>query len=596
MFRNYLFTTFIMFASLALYAQTIFINEIHYDNAGEDVNEGVEIAASAGVDLSCYEIHFYNGSNSTVYAVEKLSGIIEDQNDGFGFVWILIETNGFQNGGPDGLALYNSCTESLIQFLSYEGMINAADGPANGTVSENIGVEETNTAEIGTSLQLTGTGSNYDDFVWSPSQPETPGATNVGQSFGESTTNGTTVNIMASNTSYSEAVGEIGIPIQITNVTDNFDVIITIGDGTATIDEDFTRSSEVINIMAADGANQNINASVTLIDDEIEEEAETIVINFEIENAEITLNKSSITITIEDNDAPKIALPQYAIEAVTTENEDGVADSLDVKCQLTGVVQGINLFNAGGLLFTIHDGTAGIGIFNNNTDFEYVVTPGDEITVEGTIDQFNGLTQIAIDALTVNSSENDIQEFKEVNNLSENTESENVLFNGLSITDESRWLGDGSSFNVEFETVNGETVIVRIDNNTPLANIPFSDLGTADATFQVLGIGGQYDSEVPLDEGYQLFPMMVSDVMQVDVGIEEITLDTNINIIQKGANSFRITTVNSIQNIMAFGMNGKTIAVNQNENEFSLTATAKGIYLITFEMDKQTYSTKIFIK
>jgi len=596
MFRNYLFTTFIMFASLALYAQTIFINEIHYDNAGEDVNEGVEIAASAGVDLSCYEIHFYNGSNSSVYAVEKLSGIIEDQNDGFGFVWILIETNGFQNGGPDGLALYNSCTESLIQFLSYEGMINAADGPAIGTVSENIGVEETNTAEIGTSLQLTGTGSNYDDFVWSPSQPETPGATNVGQSFGESTTNGTTVNIMASNTSYSEAVGEIGIPIQITNVTDNFDVIITIGDGTATIDEDFTRSSEVINIMAADGANQNINASVTLIDDEIEEEAETIVINFEIENAEITLNKSSITITIEDNDAPKIALPQYAIEAVTTENEDGVADSLDVKCQLTGVVQGINLFNAGGLLFTIHDGTAGIGIFNNNTDFEYVVTPGDEITVEGTIDQFNGLTQIAIDALTVNSSENDIQEFKEVNNLSENTESENVLFNGLSITDESRWLGDGSSFNVEFETVNGETVIVRIDNNTPLANIPFSDLGTADATFQVLGIGGQYDSEVPLYEGYQLFPMMVSDVMQVDVGIKEITLDTNINIIQKGANSFRITTVNSIQNIMAFGMNGKTIAVNQNENEFSLTATAKGIYLITFEMDKQTYSTKIFIK
>jgi len=585
-----------MFASLALYAQTIFINEIHYDNAGEDVNEGVEIAASAGVDLSCYEIHFYNGSNSSVYAVEKLSGIIEDQNDGFGFVWILIETNGFQNGGPDGLALYNSCTESLIQFLSYEGMINAADGPAIGTVSENIGVEETNTAEIGTSLQLTGTGSNYDDFVWSPSQPETPGATNVGQSFGESTTNGTTVNIMASNTSYSEAVGEIGIPIQITNVTDNFDVIITIGDGTATIDEDFTRSSEVINIMAADGANQNINTLVTLIDDEIEEEAETIVINFEIDNAEITLNKSSITITIEDNDAPKIALPQYAIEAVTTENEDGVADSLDVKCQLTGVVQGINLFNAGGLLFTIHDGTAGIGIFNNNTDFEYVVTPGDEITVEGTIDQFNGLTQIAIDALTVNSSENDIQEFKEVNNLSENTESENVLFNGLSITDESRWLGDGSSFNVEFETVNGETVIVRIDNNTPLANIPFSDLGTADATFQVLGIGGQYDSEVPLDEGYQLFPMMVSDVMQVDVGIEEITLDTNINIIQKGANSFRITTVNSIQNIMAFGMNGKTIAVNQNENEFSLTATAKGIYLITFEMDKQTYSTKIFIK
>lgn len=38
--------------SFSLSAQTVWINEIHYDNTGDDVDEGVEIAGPAGTDLT----------------------------------------------------------------------------------------------------------------------------------------------------------------------------------------------------------------------------------------------------------------------------------------------------------------------------------------------------------------------------------------------------------------------------------------------------------------------------------------------------------------------------------------------------------------
>ena len=59
----------------------VWINEFHYDNAGSDVAEGVEIAGEAGTDLSGYSIVLYNGSSSSgaSYKTEDLSGVIPDE-------------------------------------------------------------------------------------------------------------------------------------------------------------------------------------------------------------------------------------------------------------------------------------------------------------------------------------------------------------------------------------------------------------------------------------------------------------------------------------------------------------------------------------
>jgi hypothetical protein len=48
------------------YWQTVFINEIHYENVGSDNNEGVEIVGPAGTNLGSYMISAYNGAGGGV--------------------------------------------------------------------------------------------------------------------------------------------------------------------------------------------------------------------------------------------------------------------------------------------------------------------------------------------------------------------------------------------------------------------------------------------------------------------------------------------------------------------------------------------------
>ncbi|MCB9212100.1 MAG: proprotein convertase P-domain-containing protein [Alteromonas sp.] len=169
-----------MACGLLLQAQTVFINEIHYDNAGGDVGEGVEVAGPAGTDLTGWTIEFYNGANGLVYDTLNLSGTIDDEGSGYGALSFLLA--GIQNGSPDGLALIDSGS-NVIQFLSYEGTMTALGGTANGMMSTDIGVTEGGGTAIGESLQLIGTGNQYADFTWSGPSAESPGDINAGQTF-----------------------------------------------------------------------------------------------------------------------------------------------------------------------------------------------------------------------------------------------------------------------------------------------------------------------------------------------------------------------------------------------------------------------------
>lgn len=161
-------------------APVVFINELHYDNASSDVNEGVEVAGTAGTDLAGWTIVAYNGNGGTSYSTTNLSGVLTDQDGGFGFAFFAI--SGLQNGAPDGIALVDD-QGTLVQFLSYEGSFTAVGGAADGVTSEDIGISETSSTPVGESLQLTGTGSAYADFTWTLAT-STYDAVNDGQSFG----------------------------------------------------------------------------------------------------------------------------------------------------------------------------------------------------------------------------------------------------------------------------------------------------------------------------------------------------------------------------------------------------------------------------
>ncbi|WP_290886763.1 endonuclease [Arenimonas sp.] len=156
------------------------INEIHYDNAGTDVGERIEIAGDAGTSLTGWTLHFYNGADRKVYATRSLSGTLGATCGAFGF--LTVDAAGLQNGAPDGVALTNA-SGAVVQFLSYEGSFNGADGPARNRTSVNIGVSETDATPVGHSLQLGGSGTQYSNFTWRAAAASTFGTCNVAQTF-----------------------------------------------------------------------------------------------------------------------------------------------------------------------------------------------------------------------------------------------------------------------------------------------------------------------------------------------------------------------------------------------------------------------------
>lgn len=170
---------------LAAHAASVFINELHYDNTGTDTGEAIEIAGPAGTALDGWRIVLYNGlaTSRAVYHTTNLGGAIPDLGGGYGVVAVNYPVNGIQNGAPDGLALVDG-DGGVVQFLSYEGSFTAADGPAAGLTSVDIGVAENGTEPAGRSLQLSGTGTGSTQFSWNLPAPATFGAFNAGQTFG----------------------------------------------------------------------------------------------------------------------------------------------------------------------------------------------------------------------------------------------------------------------------------------------------------------------------------------------------------------------------------------------------------------------------
>jgi len=172
---------FTLLITMSLTAQSIFINELHYDNTESDVGEGFEIAGPAGTDLTGWTVLLYNGNGGDVYKTVVLSGTIDDEGAGYGA--LLFTQAGIQNGAPDGLALVDN-NSTVIQFLSYEGVITATGGLANGITSTDIGVSESGTTPIGQSLQLTGiNGTTYSNFSWTEPVAESLGSLNANQTF-----------------------------------------------------------------------------------------------------------------------------------------------------------------------------------------------------------------------------------------------------------------------------------------------------------------------------------------------------------------------------------------------------------------------------
>ena len=131
--------------------------------------------------------------------------------------------------------------------------------------------------------------------------------------------------------------------------------------------------------------------------------------------------------------------------------------------------------------------------------------PGDDITLTGTLTNFNGLLEITpITAFTINSGGNPLPAPVSIppNGMNEPLESqlvrvEGVLFTGSGTFTAGTWtVQDGT-----------QTATVYLRNGHPLVGTPVP-AGPVDIT----GIVSQYDADAPFNSGYQLLPRGADDI------------------------------------------------------------------------------------
>ncbi|PWW24524.1 5'-nucleotidase/hypothetical protein [Geodermatophilus normandii] len=154
---------------------TPFISEIHYDNDGGDAGEFVEVQIPAGTSSAGLSVVLYNGNDRSTYDTDALP-VVTAPADAPAVAVVDYPANGIQNGAPDGIALVRG-TE-LLEFLSYEGSFTAANGPASGLTSTDIGRSEVGTEPAGQSLSRTFDTAGAS--VWSGPAAATKGAVNPG--------------------------------------------------------------------------------------------------------------------------------------------------------------------------------------------------------------------------------------------------------------------------------------------------------------------------------------------------------------------------------------------------------------------------------
>ena len=272
-----------------------------------------------------------------------------------------------------------------------------------------------------------------------------------------------------------------------------------------------------------------VSFTINVLDDNLIEGPESAV--FAIASASMGLSigtPNSFTFTIADND---VFIPTYTLPQVKGVNAQFLPDSSGKMCKLVGTVLGVNtqtFATTGNLGFTIHDGSVGFGVFGAGTkNLGYTVNEGDVIRVIGVIGHFNGLAQINADSIVVISTNGALPSPVVITDMNESTESQLIRMNDVYVINSTQWTNAGSGFSVN--VTNGpDTIQLRIDADV-------SDVYSAPCpvgTFDVVGIGGQFDNSAPHNSGYQFLPRRLADFIfpvpvTYDLAITEIMASSN---------------------------------------------------------------------
>ena len=289
---------------------------------------------------------------------------------------------------------------------------------------------------------------------------------------------------------------------------------------------------------------------------------------------------------------PLSPYPPFTIGEMTTVDADGLPDSLGQFCELQGIVHGVNLnaSNDGTQFVLIDENGDGITVYHGGNDFGYSVMEGDEVIVQGKIEQFNGLLEIIPDTLWMTTSNNVLATSQEVTILDESTESQLVKIKNLTIINPDDWNNSSSAgFNVA--VTNGtDTFDMRIDQDVDLYQMTVPNY-----SFNLTGLGGQYDSDSPYFDGYQILPRYMEDLEMI-TSDENVLLEDNIKVYPNPIHElFTVKMPTHADKIQVSNFLGQTIFAKSDPlliEQIPCATWDSGIYLVQIFHSKKI---KIFM-
>jgi hypothetical protein len=177
---------------------SLVINEVDYDQAGTDAATFIEIYNGTGADVSLANlaVAYLNGNNNAEYGRAALAGAGATLASGGylvvrnatvvvapGALTVDVTGDFLQNGAPDGLALIDTATLTVIDVLSYEGSMTAAQitgFPATTNLVEGTAFAGVDTNDDVNSLARVPNGGDTNNAVvdWTVTTVKTPGAAN----------------------------------------------------------------------------------------------------------------------------------------------------------------------------------------------------------------------------------------------------------------------------------------------------------------------------------------------------------------------------------------------------------------------------------
>ena len=293
---------------------------------------------------------------------------------------------------------------------------------------------------------------------------------------------------------------------------------------------------------------------------------------------------------------PLSIYPIRDIGIMTTTDGEGVLDSLNRKCELQGIVHGVNLnLSNDGLQFVLIDeNNNGITVYSNSENYDYEVLEGDEVMVQGTITQFNGLAEIIPDTVILISQNNTLTNSQEVFTLGESTESQLIQIKNLSIINLDDWnTTDPTGFNVA--VTNGvDTFDMRIDRDVDLYG-----MSAPDYNFHLTGLGGQFDQSAPYTESYQILPRYFED-LEMTTSIENFKKEDNLKLFPNPTDDFVIIENNKwYENLLVTNVFGQVVFSKNKlhiKENINLKVWQSGFYIFTFYNNEKAIVFKIFKK